>query len=183
MRFTDADALDDWLESNHSESDGIWIQIAKAGTGHASVNWSEAVPVLLCHGWIDGQARRFDDEWYLQRFTPRRSGSNWSQINVAHVERLIEEGKMRPWGMVPVAQAKANGRWEAAYPPVSSQEIPRELKDALDASPKAAAAFAELDRQSRYAFIYRIQTAKRQETRDRNAAKFVAMLERGETLT
>jgi uncharacterized protein YdeI (YjbR/CyaY-like superfamily) len=181
MRFEDAEALDSWLETNHSESDGIWIQIAKSGSGHASVNWANAVPVVLCHGWIDGQARRLDDEWYLQRFTPRRPRSNWSQINVAHVERLIEEGKMRPWGMLPVAQAKADGRWEAAYAPASAREIPDELQSALDASPKAAAAFAELDSQTRYAIVYRIQSGKRQETRDRNTAKFVAMLERGET--
>ena len=182
LRFEDAEALDVWLEANHSELDGIWIQIAKAGSGHASLNWADAVQVVLCHGWIDGQARRFDEEWYLQRFTPRRPRSNWSQINVAHVERFIAEGKMRPWGMVPVEQAKADGRWEAAYPPVSSKEVPSELKDALDANPKAAAVFAELDSQSRYAMVYRIQIAKRQETRERNAAKFVAMLERGETL-
>lgn len=182
MRFEDAAALDAWLDANHAESDGIWIQIAKTASGHVSVNWAEAVPVVLCHGWIDGQARRLDDEWYLQRFTRRRPRSNWSQINVAHVERLIEEGKMRPWGMVQVEQAKADGRWEAAYPPVSAREVPKELQEALDASPTASAAFAELDSQSRYAMIYRIQTAKRQETRERNSAKFVAMLERGEKI-
>jgi len=182
IHFANADAFDAWLEENHGEVDGIWVQIAKVSSGHESVVWADAVPVALCHGWIDGQARRVDDEWYLQRFTPRRPRSNWSQINVAHVERLTKEGKMRPWGLEPVTAAKEDGRWAAAYPPVSAREIPDELKAALDASPRAAVAFAELDSQSRYAMIYRIQTAKLQATRERNAAKFVDMLERGESL-
>lgn len=183
IHFANAGELDAWLEENHDAVDGIWLQIAKVASEHDSVVWADAVPVALCHGWIDGQARRVDDEWYLQRFTPRRPRSNWSQINVAHVERLTKEGKMRPWGMEAVAAAKEDGRWGAAYPPVSARRIPDELKAALDASPKAAAAFAELGSQSRYAMIYRIQTAKQRATRERNAAKFVDMLERGESLS
>lgn len=180
--FGDAADFDTWLEENHDEVDGIWVQMAKAKSGHTSITWADAVPVALCHGWIDGQARRVDDAWYLQRFTPRRARSNWSQLNVAHAERLIAEGKMRPWGMEQVAKAKADGRWSAAYQPSSSREVPDELRKALDESPAAAAAFAELDSRSRHAMVLRIQTAKRQETRERNAAKFVEMLERGETL-
>lgn len=180
--FEDDDQFDTWLEENHDEVDGIWIQMAKAGSGHTSINWADAVPVAICHGWIDGQARRVDDSWYLQKFTPRRPRSNWSQVNVAHAERLMAEAKMRPWGLAQVESAKADGRWDAAYQPSSSREVPPELERALDASPAAAAAFAELDSRNRYAMVLRVQTAKRQETKERNAAKFVAMLERGEKL-
>lgn len=182
LRFNDAREFDDWLEDSHADVDGIWIQIAKAKSKYHSISWADAVPVALCHGWIDGQARRVDDDWYLQRFTPRRPRSNWSQINVAHVERLVEEGRMRPWGMEHVEQAKRDGRWEGAYQPSSSREIPDELQRALDANPKAAAAFAALDSRNRFAMVYRIQTAKRSETRERNAVRFVEMLERGERL-
>ncbi len=180
--FQDAAAFDAWLEDNHSEVDGIWIQIGKVGSGHASITWADAVPVAICHGWIDGQARRVDDGWYLQKFTPRRPRSNWSQVNVGHAERLIAEGKMRPWGLEQVENAKADGRWDSAYQASSVRDIPTELQKALDESPTAAAAFAELDSRNRFAMVYRIQTAKRQETRDRNAAKFVEMLERGDRL-
>ena len=180
--FEDAGEFDDWLENNHADVDGIWIQMAKANSGHTSITWSDAVPVALCHGWIDGQARRVDDAWYLQKFTPRRARSNWSQVNVAHAERLIAEGKMRPWGLEQVEQARADGRWEAAYQPSSSREVPPELQKALDASPAAAAAFAELDSRNRFAMVNRIQTAKRPETKERNAANFAEMLKRGEKL-
>lgn len=182
LRFEGAPEFDAWLEEHHDSVDGIWIQIGKAKSGHTSITWADAVPVALSHGWIDSQARSLDDEWYLQRFTPRRPRSNWSQVNVAHAERLIAEGKMRPWGLAQVEKAKSDGRWEAAYRASSSREVPAELQSALDANPRAAEAFAQLDSRNRYAMILRIQTAKRQETRDRNAAKFVEMLERGEKL-
>ena len=182
LRFADADEFDAWLDRNHADLDGIWIQMAKAGTGHRSITWATAVPVALCHGWIDGQSKRIDGEWFLQRFTPRRARSIWSQVNVAHVERLMAEGKMRPWGIAEVERAKADGRWAAAYQASSSRDVPEELQRALAASPRAAAAFAKLDSRNRYAMVHRVQTAKRPETRERNAAKFVAMLERGERL-
>jgi uncharacterized protein YdeI (YjbR/CyaY-like superfamily) len=156
--------------------------MARAGSGRRSINWAAAVPVALCHGWIDGQSRRVDDEWFLQRFTPRRPRSMWSRANVAHVERLTAEGKMRPWGMEQVRQAQADGRWAAAYQGSASREVPAELQRALDASPSAAAAFAQLDSRNRFAMVRRVQTAKRPETRERTAAKFVAMLERGQRL-
>jgi uncharacterized protein YdeI (YjbR/CyaY-like superfamily) len=182
LRFADADEFDAWLDRNHAALDGIWIQMAKAGTGHRSITWATAVPVALCHGWIDGQSKRVDGEWFLQKFTPRRARSIWSQVNVAHVERLMAEGKMRPWGIAEVERAKADGRWDAAYQASSSRDIPEELRRALAASPLAAAAFAKLDSRNRYAMVHRVQTAQRPETRVRNAAKFVAMLERGERL-
>jgi uncharacterized protein YdeI (YjbR/CyaY-like superfamily) len=180
--FENAAGFDAWLEDNHDDVDGIWIQMAKVGSGHTSITWADAVPVAICHGWIDGQARRVDDSWYLQRFTPRRPRSTWSQVNVSHAERLIAEAKMRPWGLEQVERAKADGRWDAAYQPSSSRDIPIELEKALEESPAASAAFAELDSRNRYAMVLRIQTAKRQETRVRNAARFVEMLERGDRI-
>ncbi|MCW2960461.1 MAG: bacteriocin-protection protein [Thermoleophilia bacterium] len=182
LRFEDAVAFDAWLDEHHDSVDGIWIQIAKASTGITSISWKTAVPVALCHGWIDGQSKRIDDDWYVQKFTPRRARSIWSQINVAHVERLTAEGKMRPWGLAEAERAKADGRWAAAYQASSSRDVPAELQAALDASPKAAAAFALLDSRNRYAMVHRIANAKRVETRERNAAKYVALLERGEQL-
>jgi uncharacterized protein YdeI (YjbR/CyaY-like superfamily) len=180
LRFGDADEFDAWLDRHHGEPGGIWLQMAKLGSGHRSINWAAAVPVALCHGWIDGQNKRVEDEWFLRKFTPRSARSLWSRANVAHVERLLAEGKMRPWGMEEVERAKADGRWAAAYQGSASRDVPEELQRALDASPRAAAAFAQLDSRNRYAFVHRVQTAKRPETRERNAAQFVAMLERGE---
>lgn len=180
--FEGAQSLDAWLEANHDQEDAVWIQMAKKGNPVSSVNWAEAVPVLLSHGWIDGQSRRVDDDWFLQRVSPRRPRSNWSQINVQHAERLIAEGKMRPWGLAEVERAKADGRWEAAYPPVSSKEIPEELALELDADPDTKAAFEALDSRNRYAIVVRVQAGKRKETRQRNAAKFVEMLRKGEKL-
>lgn len=182
LTFADADAFDAWLDEHHADVDGIWIQMAKAASGIESVSWKTAVPVALCHGWIDGQRRSHDDTWFIQKFTPRRPRSGWSQVNVAHVERLTAEGSMRPWGLAEVERAKADGRWAAAYQGVASREVPAELQAALDASPRAAAEFATLDSRNRYAMVYRVQTAKRADTRERRAAEFVAMLERGERL-
>jgi uncharacterized protein YdeI (YjbR/CyaY-like superfamily) len=181
LRFADADDFDAWLDRHHDER-GVWIQMARAGSGRRSINWAAAVPVALCHGWIDGQSKRVDDEWFLQRFTPRRPRSIWSRANVANVERLTAEGKMRPWGLEQVEQAKADGRWDAAYQGSASREVPAELQRALDASPVAAAAFAQLNSRNRYAMVHRVQTARRPQTRERTAAKFVAMLERGQRL-
>ena len=182
LRFVDAEAFDAWLEEHHAASDGIWIEMARAGSGVPSLSWATAVPVALCHGWIDGQNKRVDDQWFVQRFTPRRPRSIWSQVNVAHVERLIAAGRMRPWGMVEVERAKADGRWAAAYQGGAAAGLPEELERALAGSAVAAAAFATLDARNRYAMIHRVQTARLPATRERNAAKFVAMLERGERL-
>lgn len=182
LRFVYAGAFDAWLEEHHASFDGIWIQMAKAGSGVPSISWVTAVPIALCHGWIDGQNKRLDDHWFVQRFTPRRPRSIWSAINVAHVERLLAEGRMRPWGLVEVERAKADGRWAAAYAGGASGAVPEELQRALAASPNAAAAFATLDSRNRYAMVHRVQIARQPATRERNAAKFVAMLERGERL-
>lgn len=180
LRFADAAAFDAWLELHHATVGGVWLKMARASSGVPSITWATAVPVALSHGWIDGQNRRVDDAWFIQKFTPRRPRSAWSRINVRHVERLIAEGRMRPWGLAEVERARADGRWAAAYPGSASAEVPEELARALAASPAASAAFATLDARNRFAMVYRVQAGRQPATRARNAAKFVAMLERGE---
>jgi uncharacterized protein YdeI (YjbR/CyaY-like superfamily) len=169
-----------WLEDNHAEAPGVWLKIAKKASGISTVTHAEALDVALCFGWIDGQRNRFDSDWFLQRFTPRRPRSRWSQINRDKVERLAAAGRMRPAGAHEVERAKADGRWDAAYPSQSKIEVPDDLRAALDADPRAAAAFDRLDSANRFAILYRIHDAKRPETRVRRIERFVAMLARGE---
>ncbi|HEX2070327.1 MAG TPA: YdeI/OmpD-associated family protein [Thermoleophilaceae bacterium] len=169
-----------WLEGNHADSQGVWLKIAKKASGIETVTHLEALDVALCFGWIDGQRKGLDETWFLQRFTPRRARSRWSQVNRDNVERLTAEGRMRPAGMREVERAKQDGRWEAAYPSVRTIEVPPDLRQALDAEPAAAKLFAELDSRNRYAILYRLHDAKRPETRARRIERFVAMLARGE---
>jgi uncharacterized protein YdeI (YjbR/CyaY-like superfamily) len=173
---------EDWLEDNHALSDGVWIRMAKKNAGIESVRYPEVLESALCFGWIDGRREALDERRFLQRFTPRRSRSKWSRINREKAERLIAEGRMRPAGLAEVERAKADGRWEAAYQGQKSSTVPDDLKRELDARPKAKAFFAELNSQNRYAILYRLQDAKKPETRARRLAKFVAMLEAGETI-
>ena len=182
LPFASQTAWERWLEANHADSPGLWLKIAKKATGIATVTYAEAVEVALCFGWIDGQRGRLDDEWYIQRFTPRRARSRWSQINRDKAERLIGEGRMRPAGLSEVERAKADGRWAAAYASPSKIEVPDDLRQALDANPAAKDFFATLSGNNRYAVLYRVHDAKRPETRARRIEKFVAMLARGETL-
>ncbi len=156
--------------------------MAKKASGIPSVTHAEALDVALCYGWIDGQRNSFDDRWFLQRFTPRRARSNWSKVNCAKVERLIEEGRMQAAGLAEVERARADGRWDAAYDAPSTATVPDDLQRALDDNPAAAACFATLNSQNRYAILYRIQDAKKPETRARRIEKFVAMLNEGTTL-
>ena len=173
---------EDWLEDNHVASDGVWIKVAKKGTGIDSVRYPEVLESALCFGWIDGRREALDDQDFLQRFTPRRARSKWSRINRDTVEGLIAEGTMRPAGHAEVQRAKADGRWAAAYEGQKSSAVPDDLQRELDARPKAKAFFAELSSQNRYAIVYRLQDAKKPETRARRLAKFVAMLEAGEKI-
>ena len=173
---------EDWLEDNHALSDGVWIRMAKKNAGIESVRYPEVLESALCFGWIDGRREALDERYFLQRFTPRRSRSKWSRINREKAEWLIAEGRMRPAGLAEVERAKADGRWEAAYQGQKSSTVPDDLKRELDARPKAKAFFAELNSQNRYAILYRLQDAKKPETRARRLAKFVAMLEAGETI-
>jgi uncharacterized protein YdeI (YjbR/CyaY-like superfamily) len=171
-----------WLEDNHAEAPGMWLKIAKKASGIETVTHAEALDVALCFGWIDGQRGRLDGEWFIQRFTPRRARSRWSQINRDKVEQLIADGKMRPAGLREIERAKADGRWDAAYASQSTIEVPDDLQQALDANPAAKEFFATLTGSNRYAVLYRIHDAKRAETRTRRIEKFVAMLARGETI-
>jgi uncharacterized protein YdeI (YjbR/CyaY-like superfamily) len=171
-----------WLAGNHDTSSGLWLKIAKAGSGLPTVTYAEAVESALCWGWIDGQKRKLDDAHWLQRFTPRRARSVWSKINREKAEALIAAKRMQPPGLAEVERAKADGRWDAAYDGQRTATVPEDLQAALDADPAAAKAFAELDSTNRYAILYRVQDAKRAETRARRIEKFVAMLKAGERL-
>lgn len=178
-----AAAWEAWLDEHHErQPGGVWLRIAKQASGIASVTQAEAVEVALCFGWIDGQVRRDDDDWFRQRFTPRRARSRWSKTNRDRATALIEAGRMRPAGLREVERARDDGRWDAAYDGPRTAEVPDDLRRALDAEPAAAAAFAELDAHNRYAVLHRVQTAVRPETRARRIATFVTMLAEGRRL-
>jgi uncharacterized protein YdeI (YjbR/CyaY-like superfamily) len=181
LAFASQQEWADWLAREHQRSDGIWLKIAKKAAGVPSVTYDEALETALCYGWIDGLKRPLDGAWWLQKFTPRRPRSKWSQINAERAERLIADGRMQPAGLRQVEQARADGRWQAAYAGQRSAEVPDDLQQALDASPAARALFEQLTRVNRYAILYRVQDAKRPETRAARIAGFVAMLERGDT--
>lgn len=180
--FAGPPELEEWLEENHETSHGVWLKIAKKGAAEPSVTYAEALELALCFGWIDSQKRRFDNRHFLQRFTPRRPRGRWSRINREKAEALIEEGRIRPPGLVEVEAAKADGRWEAAYEGQRTAQVPPDLQRELDANRAAAEFFAGLDSANRYAIIYRLNDAKKPETRERRLRKFVAMLERGEKI-
>lgn len=182
LAFPDAAALAAWLGAQPPGSVGMWLKLAKKGSGVPSVSKAEAVDSALCHGWIDGQLNPYDDKSWLIRFTPRRPGSKWSLVNRERAEALIAEGLMRPAGLAEIAAARADGRWADAYPPHSRAEPPPDFQSALDSSPAAAAFFSTLRGANRYALIYRVLDAKKPATRAKRIAQFVAMLERGETL-
>jgi uncharacterized protein YdeI (YjbR/CyaY-like superfamily) len=176
MTFESTDAWDAWLAAHHAGSPGLWLKIAKKGTAGRTISYSEALDVALCHGWIDGQKGRHDDEYWLQRFTPRKPASSWSKINTERAAALIESGRMRPAGLREVERAQADGRWEQAYESQSRVTVPEDLARALAANERAAAFFATLDSANRYAILYRIGTAKKPETRAKRIDTFVAML-------
>lgn len=179
LAFADQAALEAWLESEHATAPGLYVKLAKKGTGVPSVNWEEMVEVLLCFGWIDGRANRLDDRFYLQRVTPRRPRSVWSLKNVATVERLIAEGRMRPAGLAAVEAAKADGRWERAYAGSATITVPDDLAEALAAEPAAQREFDALDGQNRYAVLWRVHTAASPATRAKRIAALVQMLAEG----
>jgi uncharacterized protein YdeI (YjbR/CyaY-like superfamily) len=182
LAFASPAEWEDWLEANHPASEGLWIKIAKKGSGIESVRYPEVLESAICFGWIDGRREGLDERHFLQRFTPRRPRSKWSRINRDKAERLIAEGRMRPAGLAEVERARADGRWAAAYEGQKRMAVPDDLQRELDSRPEAKAFFAELTSQNRYAILYRLQDAKRSETRARRLVKFVAMLEAGEKL-
>ncbi|MBN9415854.1 bacteriocin-protection protein [bacterium SCN 62-11] len=180
LKFPDAAAFEVWLRENHAKSDGFWMLFAKKGAPTTSVTYAEAVEVSLCYGWIDGQAKSVDETSYLQRYTPRRARSIWSKINRVKVERLIEEGRMQPAGLAEIERAKADGRWEQAYDSPSTAQAPEDFLAELGKNPQAAAFFETLNATNRYAILWRLQTAKKPETRRNRMEKILGMLERGE---
>ena len=181
LEFSDQAAWQRWLEREHAASGGVWIKIAKKASGIPTVTHPEALEEALCYGWIDGQRSPHDETHFLQRFTPRRARSKWSQINRDKATRLIEQDRMKPAGRAQVEAAMQDGRWEAAYPPQSSLTVPEDFQRALDENPAANEFFATLRGVRRYSFIYRIADAKRPETRARRIKEFVAMLAEGRT--
>jgi uncharacterized protein YdeI (YjbR/CyaY-like superfamily) len=182
LLFASPPDLEAWLEQNHAGSPGLWLKIAKKGSGVESVSYAQALELALCFGWIDSQKRGFDERHFLQRFTPRRPRGKWSLINREKAEGLIASGAMRPTGLAEVEAAKADGRWQAAYAGQRTAEVPEDLRRELDQSEAAGAFFATLDSANRYAILYRLQEAKKPETRERRLRKFIAMLERGEKI-
>ncbi len=180
--FPSAEAFAAWLERSHSSCPGIWLRLARKHAGERTVTYPEAIEVALCFGWIDGRKDRYDDESWLQRFTPRSSRSRWSKINREKAEQLIAAGRMRAAGLAEVERARADGRWAAAYAGQRSAGVPPDLQRELDRDAEIAAAFAALDGRNRYAILYRIEEAKRPETRARRLAAFVEMLRRGDRI-
>ena len=182
LAFATQDEWRAWLAANGESADGVWLKLARKDSGVASVTHDEALDVALCFGWIDARAQSLDDRHWVQRFCPRRPRGTWSKVNRARAERLIDEGLMQPSGLREVERARADGRWDAAYDAQSVAQVPDDLATALDADPAARAFFESLDSRNRYAILYRIQTAKRPETRARRVAKFAAMCAGGEKI-
>ena len=172
----------DWLAKHHDKSKGVWLQLAKKDAGISSVTYEEALEVALCYGWIDGQKKGFDDKYWLQKFTPRGPRSIWSKINTEKAERLIASGEMQPAGLAAIEAAKQDGRWDAAHSSQKSISVPEDFQAALDKNRKAKAFFATLNSVNRYAILFRIQTAKKAETRAKRIQQFVEMLEREEKI-
>ena len=182
LTFADSSHWASWLAANHASSKGVWLALAKKGAAHTTVTYAEALDEALAWGWIDGQKRPQDESAWLQRFTPRKARSPWSKINRDKVAVLTKAGRMQPPGIAEVERARKDGRWEAAYDSAKTSTVPEDLAAALAANPKAQTFFATVDAANRYAVLYRVQTAKKPETRAKRITDFVAMLARGETL-
>jgi uncharacterized protein YdeI (YjbR/CyaY-like superfamily) len=182
LLFKNAKAWETFLAKNNGTSNGVWLQLAKKSSGTTSVTYSEALDVALCHGWIDGQKKAFDESFWLQKFTPRGARSIWSKINREKALDLIQSGRMKPAGLLEIEKAKVDGRWAAAYDSQKSATVPVDFQAELDAHPDANTFFSTLDSGNRYAILFRIQTAKKPETRSRRVQEFIAMLERKEKI-
>jgi len=172
----------DWLRKNHAQSSGVWLKLAKKASASQSVSYALALEIALCYGWIDGQKKPYDESFWLQKFTPRGAKSIWSKINKAKAGELIKSGRMKPAGLNAVERAKQDGRWDAAYDSPSASTVPADFQARLNKSAKAKAFFATLNSANRYAILFRIQTAKKAETRARKIEQFIEMLERKEKL-
>ena len=181
-RFASQRSWETWLQKHHGNSDGVWLLVAKRGAERPTVSYAEALETALCFGWIDGQKQGLDAQHWLQRFTPRGARSIWSKLNRAKALALIEKGRMQAAGLREVERAQADGRWADAYDSPSNATVPPDLQAALDINVRAKAFFATLDGANRYAVLWRVQTAKRAETRAKRIARLVAVLARREKL-
>ena len=182
LPFESQQSWEAWLAEHYQDSPGIWLKIAKKDSGIPTVTYAEALDSALCYGWIDGQKDAFDNQYWLQKFTPRGAKSKWSQINRDKAEALIAARRMQPAGLRQIEQAKADGRWDAAYPAQSKMTVPEDFQSELDKNPAASEFFAALDRGNRFAILYRLHDAKKPETRAARIRKFIEMLEKKEKL-
>jgi uncharacterized protein YdeI (YjbR/CyaY-like superfamily) len=182
MFFGDQESWENWLEKNHDASPGIRLQIAKKQSGVVTVSYDEALESSLCYGWIDSRKETFDEKTWLQRFTPRGAKSIWSKVNKEKAELLIANGKMKPSGLKAIETAEQNGQWVKAYEPQSSASLPKDFEIELDQNLQAKAFYKTLDRQNKYAILFRINSAKKQETRAKRIQQFLQMLEKGEKI-
>ena len=180
--FSSLKAWETWLATNHAKSDSLWLRIFKKDSGKKTITYDEALDVALCYGWIDGQKNKYDTDSWLQKFTPRRAKSVWSKRNREHVARLITEKRMKPSGLNEVKAAKADGRWEQAYDSPSQMKIPEDFLQALAKNKKAEAFFKTLNKANTYAIAWRLQTAKKAETREKRMKLLLEMMSEGKKL-
>jgi len=180
IEFKTTQTFETWLEKNQDHSNGLWLKIFKKDSGKKTINYAEALDVALCYGWIDGQKKSFDELAYLQKFCPRRDKSIWSKINIGHVERLIEAGRMKPAGLKAIEKAKANGNWEKAYDSPSKMTIPEDFLKELSNNKKAEAFYKGLNKTNLFSIGFRLQTAKKLETREKRMKEIIEMLAKGE---
>ncbi len=180
IEFKTSEAFENWLVKNNENSNGLWLKIYKKDSGIKSISYAEALDIALCFGWIDGQKNAYDEQAYLQKFCPRREKSIWSKINIGHVERLINEGRMRPAGLKAIDKAKANGNWEKAYDSPSKMTIPADFLKELSKNKKAETFFMSLNKTNLFSIGFRLQTAKKQETREKRMKETIEKLARGE---
>jgi uncharacterized protein YdeI (YjbR/CyaY-like superfamily) len=182
IEFKTAKMFETWLLKNHENSKGLWIKIFKKDSGEKTISYAEALDIALCYGWIDGQKQSFDDQAWLQKFTPRRDKSIWSKVNIGHVERLINEGRIRPAGFKAIEKAKTDGSWEKAYDSSSKMTIPEDFLKELSKNKTAEAFFKTLNKTNLFSIGFRLQTAKKQETREKRMKEIIEKLAKGEKL-
>ena len=180
LTFKTSNAFEKWLAKNHNKATVIWLRFFKKDSGKTSITYKEAVDEALCYGWIDGQANKYDDESWIQKFTPRTARSIWSKKNTENIERLIALGKMKPPGLEQVDKAKADGRWAKAYDSPKEMQIPDDFMKELSKNKKAKAFYETLNKTNKYAIGWRLQTAKKQETKEKRIKTIIEMLSKGE---
>ncbi|WP_220198719.1 YdeI/OmpD-associated family protein [Ktedonospora formicarum] len=182
IAFADEQSWETWLAEHHADTPGLWLKLAKKQSGIPSITYAEALQVALCYGWIDGQKATVDEQYWLQKFTPRRPRSIWSKVNREHIEKLIASGRMQAAGLRQVELAQADGRWDAAYTSQSKSSIPPDLQVELERNPQAQAFFDSLNSRNRFAIIHRVETTKKPETRAAHIQKFIVMLNQGQKI-